>query len=192
MLFYNVVRIEILFVVHWRFCNVDMFLKNKNLCCKKKNQLLTYRPVFFQAERQGFQDWNPHRQSGGHPASITAYHWGGAQANTATACTPRRHGESPSSLKPQVHWVIPREGNDPAEFLENLLLKAYGRDAFSVMFAVDRAHHILARPPPQVAPPHTFIAKFLNFRDRDRILCFTKERQHPCGKHSRCGFPRFF
>lgn len=52
------------------------------------------------------------------------------------------------------------EGTDPAEYLESLLTKSYGREAFSVMFAGERAHHIPARPPPPAAPPCTFIAKF--------------------------------
>lgn len=68
------------------------------------------------------------------------------------------------------------EGADPATYLETLLLKTYGREAFSVMFAVERAHRVPARPPPPGAPPRTFIAKFLNFRDRDKILKLTRER----------------
>lgn len=68
------------------------------------------------------------------------------------------------------------EGADPTTYLESLLLKTYGREAFSVMFAVERAHRIPARPPPPGAPPRTFIAKFLNFRDRDKILKLTRER----------------
>lgn len=39
------------------------------------------------------------------------------------------------------------EGTDPATFLENLLIQSYGREAFSVMFAVERAHRIPGRPP---------------------------------------------
>lgn len=33
-----------------------------------------------------------------------------------------------------------------------------------------------ARRPPEGAPPRTFIAKFLNYRDRDAILCLTREK----------------
>lgn len=68
------------------------------------------------------------------------------------------------------------EGTDPAEYLESLLTKTYGREAFSVMFTAERAHRIPARPLPPGAPPHTFIAKFLNFRDRDKILWLTREK----------------
>ena len=44
------------------------------------------------------------------------------------------------------------------------------------MFAVERAHRIPAKPPPEGAPPRTFIAKFLNFRDRDKIMRLSREK----------------
>lgn len=68
------------------------------------------------------------------------------------------------------------EGKDPAEYLENLLITTYGREAFSVMFAVERAHRIPAKPPPTGAPPRTLIAKFLNLKDRDKIMRLTREK----------------
>lgn len=68
------------------------------------------------------------------------------------------------------------EGNNTAEYLESLLIDQSGREAFSVMFAVERAHRIPAKPPPVGAPPRTFIAKFLNFNDRDKILRLTREK----------------
>lgn len=39
---------------------------------------------------------------------------------------------------------------------------------------VEHAHRLTARPPPQGAPPRTFIAKFLNFRDQGAILHLTR------------------
>ncbi|XP_073453831.1 uncharacterized protein [Aquarana catesbeiana] len=68
------------------------------------------------------------------------------------------------------------EGTDPVTFLESILTTQYGREAFSMMFAVERAHRIPARPPPPGAPPRTFIAKFLNFRDRDKVLRLSREK----------------
>lgn len=62
------------------------------------------------------------------------------------------------------------EGKDPTTFLEQLLITTYGREAFSPTFAVERAHRMPARPPPQGAPPRTFIAKLLNYKDRDATL----------------------
>lgn len=62
------------------------------------------------------------------------------------------------------------EGTDPATFLEKLLITTYGREAFSTTFVVERAHRMPARRPPEGAPPRTFIAKMLNFKDRDAVL----------------------
>lgn len=42
------------------------------------------------------------------------------------------------------------EGKDPATFLEQLLVTTYGRETFSPMFAVERAHLMPARPPPHI------------------------------------------
>lgn len=68
------------------------------------------------------------------------------------------------------------EGADPPTFLENLLIKTFGREAFSSTFVVERAHRLAARPPPARAPLRTFIAKLLNYRDRDTVLRLTRER----------------
>lgn len=68
------------------------------------------------------------------------------------------------------------EGKDPTTFLEQLLITHYGREAFSPMLAVERAHRMPARPPPQGAPPRTFIAKLLNYKDRDAALRMAREK----------------
>lgn len=61
-------------------------------------------------------------------------------------------------------------------YLENLLIKTYGGEAFSSTFVVERAHRLAAKPPLAGAPLRTFIAKFLNYRDREAILRLTRER----------------
>lgn len=66
------------------------------------------------------------------------------------------------------------EGPDPPSFLENLLINTFGRTEFSTSFVVERAHRLAAKPPPPGAPPRTFIAKLLNFRDRDAVLRLTR------------------
>lgn len=66
------------------------------------------------------------------------------------------------------------EGTDPPSFLENLLITTFGQAEFSTSFVVERAHRLAAKPPPQGAPPRTFIAKMLNFRDRDAVLRLTR------------------
>lgn len=44
------------------------------------------------------------------------------------------------------------------------------------MFGVERAHCIPAKSPPAGAPPRTFIAQFLNFRERDKIMWLSREK----------------
>lgn len=44
------------------------------------------------------------------------------------------------------------------------------------MFSVERAHGILSKPPPPTAPPQTFIAKLLNYHDRDTVLWLSIEK----------------
>lgn len=84
------------------------------------------------------------------------------------------------------------EGRDPTEFLETLLCDTYGRAAFSSTFTVERAHRMSGRPPPVGAPPRTFIAKFLNYRDRDNILCLSCEKGNiPFGNKMIAVFPDF-
>lgn len=78
-----------------------------------------------------------------------------------------------------LHFVgLPEwaEDSDPLTFLEYLLVKTFGREAFSPTFVLERAHHLAARPPPSGAPPRTFIAKFLNYRDCDAILRLTRAK----------------
>lgn len=50
------------------------------------------------------------------------------------------------------------------------LTDTFGKDTFSPMFAVERAHRDPARPPPQGAPLRPFLFRLLNYRDRDTIL----------------------
>lgn len=66
------------------------------------------------------------------------------------------------------------EGPDPPSFLENLLVNTFGRAEFSTSFVVERTHRLAPKPLPQGAPPRTFIAKMLNFRDRDAVLWLTR------------------
>lgn len=58
------------------------------------------------------------------------------------------------------------EGKDPTMFLERLLNTTHGCEAFSPTLAVEKAHRMPARPPPQGAPPRTFITKLLNYKNQ--------------------------
>lgn len=62
------------------------------------------------------------------------------------------------------------EGKNPAAFIEHWLMKAFGREAFSPMFAVKRAHRVPARPPRPGEPPRPCFFKLMNFKVRDAVL----------------------
>lgn len=84
------------------------------------------------------------------------------------------------------------EGKDPPAFLENLLCDTYGKESFSPTFVVERAHRLSGRPPPSGAPPRTFIAKFLNYRDRDTILRLSRVKGNiPLGNKMIAIYPDF-
>lgn len=84
------------------------------------------------------------------------------------------------------------EGKDPAVFLEQLLITSYGREAFSPMLAVERAHCMPTKPPPQGAPPCTFIAKMLNFKDRDAALRMARMKGNIAFGNVRVEYSRIF
>lgn len=59
---------------------------------------------------------------------------------------------------------------EPTIFMEHLLCTLLPRAQFSPHFVVERAHRMPLARGPQGSPPHTFIFRLLNFRDRDLIL----------------------
>lgn len=74
------------------------------------------------------------------------------------------------------------EEADSAEFLENPLTTTYGREAFSVMFAVERAHRIST---PRHSTAYLYCKNSSNFKDRDKVICLTRERGNiPFWKYS--------
>lgn len=84
------------------------------------------------------------------------------------------------------------EGSDPTTFLEQLLIKTYGRERFSPTFVVERAQCLSGRLPPQEAKPRTFIAKFLNYKDRDAVLRLARDKGNiPYGNGRMVAFPGF-
>ena len=61
------------------------------------------------------------------------------------------------------------------EFIEKLLIDLFGRDCFSSMMVIERAHRSLATKLRPGQPPRPIIARFLNYRDRDRTLLLNRE-----------------
>ena len=68
------------------------------------------------------------------------------------------------------------ERNAAEAFLERWISEITTQGELSPMFAIERAHRALAPPPPPGAPPRAFIAKILNYRDRDTLLKIARER----------------
>lgn len=60
-------------------------------------------------------------------------------------------------------------------YVETLLINLLGRDNFSGVFIVERAHRSLAPPPPPAGRPRPIIAKILSYRDRDAALRKARE-----------------
>lgn len=80
------------------------------------------------------------------------------------------------------------EGAEPPPFLEQLLCTTYGKEAFPTTFVVELAQCMSLVS----ASPRTFIAKLINYRDRDTILRQSREKGNiPYGKKIIVVFPDF-
>lgn len=84
----------------------------------------------------------------------------------------------PIDSQNHIDWSQGAEGRSPETFLEKCLIDTFGREKFSSTFVVERARRIPLTPGPPGSPPRTFIAKLLNFRDRDAVLQLTRELGH--------------
>lgn len=62
------------------------------------------------------------------------------------------------------------EGKNPVQSIEQWLLQIYGKDAFSPMFSIERAHGVPIRPLLPGNPSCPILFKLLNYKDRDVIL----------------------
>lgn len=62
------------------------------------------------------------------------------------------------------------EGKNPVAFIEQWLVSMFGKDSFSPLFVVERAHRVPLRPLPPGNHPRAFLFKLLNYKDRDTIL----------------------
>ncbi|KAJ1173728.1 hypothetical protein NDU88_005554 [Pleurodeles waltl] len=64
------------------------------------------------------------------------------------------------------------------QYVERLLTTVVGREAFSKILVVERAHGALMTKLPPGAPPRPIIARLLNYRSRDTTLRLGRE-MHP-------------
>lgn len=68
------------------------------------------------------------------------------------------------------------EGRDPTTYVENWLMELFGKNAFSPLFAVERAHRVPSRPPPPGGPPRSILARILHYKDREAVLRHAREK----------------
>lgn len=68
------------------------------------------------------------------------------------------------------------EGRDPTTFIEEWLQEVFGKEAFSSIYTVERAHRVPPRPLPPGNPPRSMLARLLNYKDREVILRLAREK----------------
>lgn len=73
------------------------------------------------------------------------------------------------------------EGDHPAVFAEEFFKNLLGFTDVPPTYVVERAHRVPTGRVIPGSPPRPFLVRFLNYRDRDRIL--SEARKHPTLKH---------
>lgn len=68
------------------------------------------------------------------------------------------------------------EGRYPTAFIEQWLQDIFGKEAFTSLFAVERAHRTPPRPLPPGNLPRSMLARLLNYKDHEIILKLARER----------------
>lgn len=67
------------------------------------------------------------------------------------------------------------EGSDPIDFLEKLFVEVFGKESFSPLFSIERAHRVPFRAPPPGGYPRPILMKFLNYKDK--VILLQKARE---------------
>lgn len=70
------------------------------------------------------------------------------------------------------------EGRDPTKFVEQWLLQVFGKEAFTLLYSVERAHRVPPRHLPPGHPPRTMIARLLNYKGKEIVLRQARERRN--------------
>lgn len=78
------------------------------------------------------------------------------------------------------------EGRDPTESVENCLLEVFGKEAFTPLYSVERAHSVPPLPPGH--PPHTILSILLNYKDKQIVLRLAREKRHILHNGARISF----
>lgn len=76
------------------------------------------------------------------------------------------------------------EGRDPTDFIEQWLITIFGKEAFTLLFTVERAHRTPTRPLPPGYPSRPFLARLLELQGSgdhtaacQRALGYTLQRR---------------
>lgn len=69
------------------------------------------------------------------------------------------------------------EGPRPAEFAETFLAKLLDFPDMPLTYVAERAHRVPPVPPILRAPPRPFLLRLLNYKNRDRVLAATRQKQ---------------
>lgn len=70
------------------------------------------------------------------------------------------------------------EGRDPTQFVEQWMTDIFGKEAFTHLYAVERAYRIPARPLLPGYPPHPPLARLPNYSNREIILRLAREKRN--------------
>lgn len=68
------------------------------------------------------------------------------------------------------------EGQNPGDFVEAWLKSTFPEANFSAVFAVERACRVSAKPPIPGSPLRPLLARMLNCKDRDLVLCKARQK----------------
>lgn len=68
------------------------------------------------------------------------------------------------------------EGRDPTAFMEQWLQDLFGKEAFTPLFAVERAYRTPTQPLPPDLPSRSMLAMLLNYKDREIILRLARKK----------------
>ncbi|PIO34345.1 hypothetical protein AB205_0040660, partial [Aquarana catesbeiana] len=96
------------------------------------------------------------------------------QRLSTTEDTIAEHGASLHTLQTKVKALEYKAEDAENRNRQGLLRDLLPEARWSPYFTVERAHRIPPKPGPPGSPPRTFILHLLSFRDRDEVLCTSR------------------
>ena len=84
------------------------------------------------------------------------------------------------------------EGTNPTSYISDWIRSWVPSDVLSNCFVLERVHRALVARPPPGAPPRPFIARLLNYADRDAVLRAARSKENvECGGNRVLLFPDY-